>query len=300
MKEEEKKPDERVKKLNITPTRLLILSIFSPFLLFGQTTNTIFDSLKTISLTSQKSFELTILDTIRLKENEFIVKDSYSAIGQKYVYDALHSFQSRKLDGFGGYMNTKINLGLEKIRINGFKSDIKNLYIQIDPYTLSVHWFAVVGPSIDGHSYTNIDSRGSASGGRIAVEKQIPNLHLNHTKLEPILLLEFNADVLQCYDWFGTKLDSCTNFINIQQHFYKYYDPELDLQTPTKQDVTEKPKPVDIMSNVKKTKSKNHKVRQGDTLSEIAKKYKTTVSKIKKINKLKSDFITIGQILKIN
>ncbi len=283
----------------ITYTKLLIVSILSPFLLSGQSKTTIFDSLKTISLTTQKPFELTIYDTLRLKENEFIIKDSYCAMGQEYVYDALHSFQSRKLDGFGGYLNTKVNLGLEKIRLNGFKSDIKNLYIQIDPYTLSVHWLAVVGPSTDGHSYTNIDSRGSANGGLIAVEKQIPNLHLNHSKLEPIMFLEFNTNILQCYDWYGKKLDTCTNFINIQQHFYKYYDPELNLQTQVKQEVVEKPKPIVIKANIKKIKSKNHKVKQGDTLSEIAEKYKTTVLKIKKINKLKSDVIRIGQILKI-
>lgn len=43
----------------------------------------------------------------------------------------------------------------------------------------------------------------------------------------------------------------------------------------------------------------NYKVKRGDSLSKISKTYHTTVSKIKKDNKLKSNTIRIGQILKI-
>ena len=173
-------------------------------------------------------FLLINSDTINLEENDILIKDSYCARGQPDVYDALHSFQSRKVDGFGGFLNDKINLGLEKIRLKGYKSDIKKLYIQIDSYTLEVYWFAVVGPSSDNHCYTRIDSRGSANGGRPAVEKQIPSIHLRHSKLIPVKLLEFNNDVLQYYDWKGNKLDTIKKFINIQQYFYKYYDPKFD------------------------------------------------------------------------
>ncbi|AOZ87849.1 peptidoglycan endopeptidase [Bacillus xiamenensis] len=42
------------------------------------------------------------------------------------------------------------------------------------------------------------------------------------------------------------------------------------------------------------------KVQKGDSLSVLAKRYKTTVSKIKSDNKLKSDMIYVGQTLKIN
>ncbi|MBN8193848.1 LysM peptidoglycan-binding domain-containing protein [Bacillus sp. NTK074B] len=42
-----------------------------------------------------------------------------------------------------------------------------------------------------------------------------------------------------------------------------------------------------------------HTVRKGDTLSAIAKKYKTTVSKLKKANKLVSDRIYVGEVLKV-
>ena len=42
-----------------------------------------------------------------------------------------------------------------------------------------------------------------------------------------------------------------------------------------------------------------YSVRNGDTLSEIAMKYRTSVSKIKKLNGLRSDFIKKGQKLRI-
>ncbi|MGG1630845.1 LysM peptidoglycan-binding domain-containing protein [Rossellomorea sp. NRS-1567] len=51
--------------------------------------------------------------------------------------------------------------------------------------------------------------------------------------------------------------------------------------------------------NPSPSKVTTHKVKKGDTLSAIAKKYKTSVSKIKKANKLISDRIYIGEILKI-
>lgn len=52
-------------------------------------------------------------------------------------------------------------------------------------------------------------------------------------------------------------------------------------------------------NNGSSTASKNvkYRVKKGDTLSKIAKKYGTTVDKIKKLNNLKSDMIHIGQQL---
>lgn len=49
----------------------------------------------------------------------------------------------------------------------------------------------------------------------------------------------------------------------------------------------------------KKGKGTSYKVKAGDTLSSIAKKNKTTVSQLKKINKMKSDVLQIGRVIKI-
>jgi len=244
-------------------------------------------------------FSLINSDTITLDENDLLIKDSYCAKGQTDVYDALHSFQSRKVDGFGGFLNDKINLGLEKIRLKGFKSDIKKLYIQIDSYTLDVYWFAVVGPSSDNHCYTRIDSRGSANGGRPAVEKQIPSIHLRHSKLIPVKLLEFNNDVLQYYDWKGNQLDTIKKFINIQQYFYKYYDPKFDNVNEMTTEIINETKPVIIKPDIKKNNPITYRVKKGDTLSKISKIHHVSVSSIKKNNNLRSDIIQIGEVLKI-
>lgn len=57
-----------------------------------------------------------------------------------------------------------------------------------------------------------------------------------------------------------------------------------------------KPKPVAPKAV---TKPKVYKVKSGDTLSQIAERHRTTVTKIKKLNGLRSDMIRVGQILKI-
>ncbi|AEA42058.1 LysM peptidoglycan-binding domain-containing protein [Fluviicola taffensis] len=242
-------------------------------------------------------------DTIQLSENDLIITDSYTALGQPYVYDALHSFNRRRMDGFGGFLNDKINAGLAEIRSKGFPSDLKKLYIQIDPTTLTVHWTAVVGPSLDGRCYMHVDSRGSAGGGLPAVQKQCPRMHRLHSELIPVKQLEFNDNVLQCYNWDGVKLDTVTHAINIQQHFYKYYDPQIG-SSVTLAEVAQKDAEMLFVLVSAPTKApvksyKRYTVKQGDTLSQIAQKQHSSPAKIKKANGLRSDLIRVGQTLKI-
>ncbi len=243
-------------------------------------------------------------DTIQLQENDLVITDSYTAMGQPYTYDALHSFHRRRMDGFGGLLNDKINAGLAEIRSRGFNSDLKKLYIQIDPMTLTVYWSAVVGPSLDGRCYMSVDSRGSAGGGLPAVQKQCPRMHRLHSTMIPVKILEFNDNVLQCYDWNGVKLDTVTNAINIRQHFYKYYDPQIGT-TVTLADVVQKEAEMmcAIASTPAKTapvvRYKRYTVKSGDTLSQIAEKYHTTPARIKNANHLRSYLIRVGQTLKI-
>ena len=45
---------------------------------------------------------------------------------------------------------------------------------------------------------------------------------------------------------------------------------------------------------------KNYTVQKGDTLYGVAKQFGTTVSKIKRLNNLTSNTLSVGQVLKIN
>lgn len=259
----------------------------------------------------KKTFILPIFrridsDTIQLGKHDEMICDSYTAMGKSSVYDALHSFNRRRTDYFGGYMNVKVNAGLERIRKKGFQSDIKKLYIQIDPLSLTVYWIAVVGPSVDGKCYACIDSRGSAGGGLSAVNGQIPSMHRGYSSMQPKLLLDFNEDVLQCYEWDGSILPAYLNYINIRQKFYKYatdcYNESTDSVIVS---LNFKNTGFDTMNhgqftkNGTSVKSKMYKVKSGDTLGHIAQRFHTSVSAIKRLNYLKSDNINVGQVLKI-
>lgn len=249
-------------------------------------------------------FSLLNPDTLLLGPHDEVIFDSYVALGMPSAYDALHSFNARSVDNFGGYINSKVNKGLEDIRKQGFNSDLKQLYIQINPQTLTVYWTAVVGPSEDGRCYVRLDSRGSAGGGLVAVTPQIQRLHTYYPTLQPVLLKDFNEDVIQCYDWGSRPLDSICKYINIRQQFYKYYDAQvgtvIDLAAYVeKYPYTTKGEELPGVKKYVKPTYRTYKVKLGDSLSKIAVKQHSTVAKIKKANGLRSDFIREGQILKI-
>lgn len=243
-------------------------------------------------------------DTLQLGPHDEVICDSYVALGMPSVYDALHSFNARRVDNFGGYINIKVNKGLEDIRRKGFNSDLKQLYIQINPLTLTVYWTAVVGPSEDGRCYVRLDSRGSAGGGMAAVAPQLTRMHNLYPTLAPVQILDFNEDVIQCFDWSSRPLDSICRYINIRQQFYKYVDPQIGATISLSEYVEKYPYTTkgDELPGVKKYVKPSYgtyKVKSGDSLSKIAVKQQTTVAKIKTANGLRSDFIREGQVLKI-
>lgn len=249
-------------------------------------------------------FALINPDTLRLGPHDELVCDSYVALGKPSAYDALHSFNSRRADGFGGYLNVKVNQALEEIRKKGFNSDVKALYIQINPLTLTVYWMAVVGPSEDGNCYVRIDSRGSAGGGLGAVLPQVQRLHTYYPTLQPVLLKDFNENVIQCYDWSSRPLDSICKVINIRQQFYKYADPQIGASISLEEYVSKYPyttKASDLPGPMRHVAPsyRTYRVKSGDSLSVIAAKQRTTVAQIKKANGLRSDLIREGQLLKI-
>ena len=108
---------------------------------------------------------------------EYTVPDSAPNKG-----DALHSFNRRKSDGFGGYMlvgnppskwssyikfnqGKSINQALQEVWNDGINPDITNLKIQVDSKTYTVKWSATIDESEDGNAYVGVSSVGSAGGG---------------------------------------------------------------------------------------------------------------------------------------
>lgn len=229
------------------------------------------------------SFEKINPDTISIGEFDELIFDSYCAKGKKYVYDALHSFNRRRMDHFGGRINEKINNGLKRIRDKGYKSDVKQLYIQMNAKELTVYWFAVVGPSNDGFSYNNFDSRGSARGSEYYVNKQLPAMHRLYPGMKPVRILDLNEIIPRFYDSNGKFNEDPTGSVGIRQFFFKY------------RELTEEEK----RTLPKSPSYRKHRVKSGETLSGLAVKYHTTVKSIKRLNGLKSDMIYIDQYLKI-
>lgn len=153
-----------------------------------------------------------------------VISGSYTATGQPRAYDALHSFQSRASDKFGGRINTKVQNGIKEYKkTSGLKAiDIKKVSVTIDPNTLTVNWKVTIGPSTDGYTYEQFDSRGSAGGGESAVEKQLNGMHSVNSG-EPKLVYYYNETIPKCFGPNGVKLTGgCKGTINIQQKFFKY------------------------------------------------------------------------------
>ena len=102
----------------------------------------------------------------RNKKKMIIVKGDYIVPkGTPNMVDALHSFERRKSDGFGGRMSTKIKEALKEMYDNGINPDITDLKINVDSKNYKVTWEAKIEPSKDGKAYTGIMTFGSAGDG---------------------------------------------------------------------------------------------------------------------------------------
>jgi len=139
--------------------------------------------------------------------------------------DALHSFDRRKSDKFGGYMlrggpipsqfqsvvtlnqDKGINQVLDELIKSGVSPDVTNISITVnDDYTVS--WEATIDNSKDGKAYAGIMSRGSAGGGADSrAEGQLGDLQSNNKNFcNWTQVLDLNVD----------------RPIKIRQYFFKY------------------------------------------------------------------------------
>ena len=102
----------------------------------------------------------------RRKKMSVIVKGEYSVPANvPNRADALHSFESRKSDGFGGKMSTKIREALMKMYNEGINPEVTDLKVNVDSANYKVTWEAKLEPSKDDKAYIGFVTRGSAGGG---------------------------------------------------------------------------------------------------------------------------------------
>ena len=102
----------------------------------------------------------------RRKNMSVIIKGGYVVPkGTPAMADALHSFERRKLDGFGGRMSTKIKEALVEMYKQGINPDVTDLKVNVDSKNYKVTWEAKIEPSKDGKAYTGFMTYGSAGGG---------------------------------------------------------------------------------------------------------------------------------------
>jgi hypothetical protein len=144
--------------------------------------------------------------------------------------DALHSFDRRKLDGFGGYMfmggpipskwasvvkldqGKGVNQVLSELIGAGIKPDVKDLKIKVnDDY--SVNWEATIDKSTDGKAYAGVSTRGSAGG--------------NADKRALDQIDKMKAKKPNAYNWKQILDLNIEQPIKIRQYFFKYSDRDI-------------------------------------------------------------------------
>ena len=111
-------------------------------------------------------FLLVVIRLTKKRKVNEIIKGSYVVpLNVPNRIDALHSFERRKSDGFGGRMATKIREKMQEVYNKGINPDIKDIKIKIDSKNYRVDWQATITQSSDGNAYMGISTVGSAGTG---------------------------------------------------------------------------------------------------------------------------------------
>ena len=112
------------------------------------------------------TFLLAVIKLTKKKKVNEIIKGSYIVpLNIPNRVDALHSFERRKSDGFGGYMATKIRAKMKEVYNKGINPDVKDIKIKVDSKNYKVDWQATITESKDGNAYLGISTVGSAGTG---------------------------------------------------------------------------------------------------------------------------------------
>ena len=148
----------------------------------------------------------------RRKRNMLVVvKGEYIVPkGTPNMADALHSFERRKSDGFGGRMSTKIREALMKMYKEGINPEVTDLKVNVDSKNYKVTWEAKLEPSKDGKAYIGFTTFGSAGGGAdTRAEGQLEGMKERVGGEDYKVILDFKNPT----------------GIYIRQFFYKYTKP---------------------------------------------------------------------------
>ncbi len=106
---------------------------------------------------------LIIYYSRKRKMKPIVIKGGYVVPpGTPNMADALHSFERRGSDGFGGRMSTQIREKLREVYAKGINPDITSLKVNVDSKNYKVDWEATIEESKDGKAYVGISTVGSA------------------------------------------------------------------------------------------------------------------------------------------
>jgi hypothetical protein len=172
-------------------------------------------------LFKKKDFKSPSLKT--LLENQLLLQEQKLSLpititdgfkAPKGDADALHSFERRRSDKFGGRMTSKIEAKLREVYKAGVNPDVVDIKINVDSKEYKVTWSATIDESRDGKAYVGVSTRGSAGGGSDRrAEQQVEPLkqQLKKNGAEDITLaLDFKN----------------TGGVPIRQYFFKYAIPK--------------------------------------------------------------------------
>ena len=154
------------------------------------------------------------------KNNITTIKGGYFVPkGTSNMADALHSFQKRNSDGFGGQMSTTINNTLLSMYNNKINPQVTDLKIVVDSTKFTVEWEATIAPSKNGKAYIGFSTVGSAGAGAdIRAKSQIEAMK------KWVANAEDYTQVLDFSNIVGLLKEP--NGIYIRQYFYQYTKPK--------------------------------------------------------------------------
>jgi hypothetical protein len=142
-------------------------------------------------------------------------------------WDAMHSFSTRRVDGFGGklhsgggYAGGTISKALEEFyKTEKLNPCITSMKITVDPVKWTVAWEVTIEESPDGKAYVGLNSWGGASGGYPAKKPPAGHAYSNYEKeKKSVLGISKGAEIKNVLDFYFPG--------GFRQIFFQYTRPK--------------------------------------------------------------------------